>query len=102
MKYNKLIRDKIPDIIKSKGDDCKVHVAREEEYWNKLRLKLDEEVEEFLENPCSEELGDILEVINAIADFKFEGKDNLEKIREMKSLEKGGFEKRFILDEVED
>ncbi|MCK5321121.1 nucleoside triphosphate pyrophosphohydrolase [Candidatus Pacearchaeota archaeon] len=102
MKYNKLIRDKIPEIIKSKGDSCKVHAAGEEEYWDKLKTKIGEEVDEFLKNPCVEELADIQEVINAISDFKFEGKSKLEEIRKKKFEERGGFEKRLILEEADD
>lgn len=102
MKYNKLIRDKIPDIIQSKADKCKIHVASDNEYWDKLKTKLREEVDEFSTNPCVEELADIQEVINAITDLKFEGKNKLEEIRKKKFEKRGGFEKRLILEEAED
>ncbi len=102
MKYNKLIRDKVPNIIESKGDSCKIHIANDDEYWNKLKTKLSEETTEFLNNPCVEELADIQEVINAIADFKFGSQSELEEVRKRKFEKRGGFEKRLILDEAYD
>ncbi|MDH3352927.1 MAG: nucleoside triphosphate pyrophosphohydrolase [Nanoarchaeota archaeon] len=101
MKYDKLIRDKIPEKIQSKGESFKTHIANDDEFWNKLKQKLDEEVEEFLKDPCIEELSDVQEVINAIADFKFGGIESLEESRKTKFEKIGGFEKRIILDETD-
>ena len=53
--YNKLVRDKIPEIISSQGKRCKVYVATKKEYEEKLQSKLVEEVEEFLKDPSVEE-----------------------------------------------
>ncbi|MDP2924903.1 MAG: nucleoside triphosphate pyrophosphohydrolase [Nanoarchaeota archaeon] len=101
MKYNKLIRDKIPERIKSKGKVPITHLASTEEYWKKLKEKLKEEVNEFLEESTIEELADILEVVYAIKDFKFREED-LETIREKKEEERGAFKEKIILDEVKD
>jgi predicted house-cleaning noncanonical NTP pyrophosphatase (MazG superfamily) len=76
MKYNKLVRDKIPEIIKRKGKKPIIHVANKKEYWQALKQKLKEEVEEFLKTPNKEELADILEIIYAICDFKKIDKKN--------------------------
>jgi predicted house-cleaning noncanonical NTP pyrophosphatase (MazG superfamily) len=85
MKYNKLVRDRIPELIKSKGIVPITHIASNEEYQQKLRAKLQEEVDEFLEDSNEEELADILEVIYALCDlYKFD-KDNLEQIRKDKA-----------------
>jgi len=100
MKYNKLVRDKIPEIIKNKGSVPISHIASGNEYWQKLKEKLQEEVNEFLEDENNEELADILEVIYAICDFKKIGKDELELLRKKKAKERGGFKNKIILDET--
>lgn len=100
MRYNKLVRDKIPEIIRKKGENPVTHIADDKEYWQKLKEKLQEEVGEFLANSSEEELADIAEVINAICDFKKIGKQNLENIRKKKSAERGSFKNRIILDEA--
>lgn len=102
MKYNKLIRDKIPEILKNKNIDFITHVASDEEYWNKLKEKLQEEVDEFIKDDNSEELADILEVIYAICDYQNVSKSELEKIRKEKSEKRGAFKDKIILDETTD
>jgi predicted house-cleaning noncanonical NTP pyrophosphatase (MazG superfamily) len=99
MKYDKLVRDKIPDIIKSKGEEVKFRIAAEAEYWNKLKEKLDEEVKEFIESESIEEIADILEVIDAINSFKNFNTEELQKIKKEKFNKRGGFNKRIILEE---
>ncbi len=100
MKYDKLVRDKIPEIIKQKGGVPITHIAGNEEYWQKLKEKLKEEVNEFLEGSNEEELADILEVIDAICDFKKIKREELEIIRKEKAKKRGGFRDKIILDET--
>ncbi len=97
----KLVRDKIPEIIKKSNKISKTHIANDEEYWNELKSKLLEEVNEFLEDNNSEELADIQEVLYAIYDFKGFSKEEIEKIRSKKMNERGGFKNKIILDNVE-
>ncbi len=99
MKYNKLVRDNIPEIVKQKGGTAIIHIAKEKEYWEKLKEKLREEVEEFNAKPSMEELADILEVLDAIIEFKRFSKTKLKKVKKDKKRERGGFEKRIILEE---
>ena len=99
MKYNKLVRDKIPEIIKGKGETGKIHVAGDLEYWQKLKEKLQEEVDEFMTDESIEEVADILEVLDAIADFKKFDKTELQKVKKEKLEKRGGFKNKIILEE---
>jgi len=100
MGYNKLVRDNIPEIIKKENKIPVTHIANDEEFWEKLKEKLQEEVSEFLKNSTEEELADILEVINNICYFKNINKSKLERIRRKKAKERGEFKKRIILEEI--
>jgi predicted house-cleaning noncanonical NTP pyrophosphatase (MazG superfamily) len=102
MRYNKLVRDKIPEIIKSKGEIPITHVASIEEYEQKLKAKLREEVDEFLGKSNEEELADILEVILALCDLYKIDKEKLESLRKEKAESRGGFKEKIILDAVEE
>lgn len=100
IRYNKLVRDKIPEIIEQKGGKCTIRIADEKEYWEKLKWKLREEMDEFLEAQNEEELADLLEVIDAIIECKKFDRKNIELIKGKKAQERGRFEKRVILEEA--
>lgn len=102
MGYNKLVRDKIPEIIKGKGVIAKTHIASDEEYKSKLREKLLEEVQEYLEDSCVEELADILEVVYALSLLEGANREQLEEVRKKKADERGGFEQKIILESTND
>ena len=97
-KYDKLIRDRIPEIIEAEGNKCTVSVLSDKEYKDKLAAKLVEEAEEFLESRSEEEMADVLEVFMAIA--KAYGFKSIESIREKKKVKRGGFEKKLLLKET--
>jgi len=99
MKYNKLVRDKIPEYVRKKGGTPVFHIADDAEYWQKLKEKLLEEAEEFNKAENAEEFADILEVLEAISDYKKFSKEEVEKIKREKAEERGKFKERIILDE---
>jgi predicted house-cleaning noncanonical NTP pyrophosphatase (MazG superfamily) len=97
MGQGKLVRDKIPQIIRSKGLDPVVWTASAEEYGIRLRDKLQEEVAEFIASDNDpEELADILEVLYALAEEVGTDPQQLEKLRAVKAAERGGFAERII------
>ncbi|OIO63010.1 hypothetical protein AUJ69_01870 [Candidatus Woesearchaeota archaeon CG1_02_47_18] len=100
MKHSKLVRDRIPEVIREAGKTPITHIADDAEYWQKLKQKLQEEVEEFIDNEETEELADILEIMYAICGFKRVSRDELESLRKKKAGERGGFKSRIILEEV--
>jgi predicted house-cleaning noncanonical NTP pyrophosphatase (MazG superfamily) len=94
-KYNKLVRDKIPEFLDSIGVFYEKRIATSEEYKIELIKKLKEEMSEFLKAQNNEELADIIEVIKALK--KLPEFSKVEKVRKKKLTEKGGFKKRIIL-----
>jgi predicted house-cleaning noncanonical NTP pyrophosphatase (MazG superfamily) len=100
MKYNKLVRDKIPEIITKRGGVPVTRIAADDkEYWSKLKEKLAEEVEEFAQTEGWEEMADILEVMDAILDHMKIDKAKVMEIKAKKLEERGGFKDRIILEE---
>lgn len=98
--YNKLVRDRIVEIIE---DDGKVAVFRTlgpEEMEDCLQSKLQEEVAEFLEAGTLDELADIIEVIYALASNRGCNREELDSIRESKTHKRGGFTQRVFLEKV--
>jgi predicted house-cleaning noncanonical NTP pyrophosphatase (MazG superfamily) len=93
--YNKLVRDKIPEILDGKGIPYERRTASPEEYKIELIKKLGEEFGEFTEAGDIEELADILEVLGAIK--KLPEYQTVEEIRQKKFDERGGFQDRTIL-----
>ena len=99
MKYNKLVRDKIPEYIRGKGETAVTHIADEAEYWQKLKEKLLEEIDEFTKAENADELADILEVLDAIIDYKQFDRAELAILKAAKAEKRGKFQDRIILDE---
>lgn len=99
MKYNKLVRDRIIEIIEAKGEVAKWHVADDAEYRMKLRRKLLEEVEEFLAAESVEEMADVFEVIDVLLTLKGWKREDVLKAQQEKRLKRGGFDGRIILEE---
>jgi predicted house-cleaning noncanonical NTP pyrophosphatase (MazG superfamily) len=97
-KYNKLVRDGIPDILQKEGGDFFLKKAKSDrEYFYCLRNKLVEEVAEFLTDPSIEELADIHEVILTLAFELGYTQADLDDERLKKRRDRGGFSERWVL-----
>src|SRR3989339_1021488 len=95
--YNKLVRDLIPELIASKGEFCKTHLATPEEFEIKLLEKVLEEAQELKEDHGSiEELADMLEVFEALIELKGYDWEQLRQVQKEKKEKRGGFTKRII------
>jgi len=95
--YNKLVRDKIPEVIKATGKECEFEIAPKEERYKLLEAKLNEEVNEFLEDKNLEELADVMEVLFGLADNLGYSEKELLKARDKKREERGGFKEGIVL-----
>ena len=93
--YNKLVRDKIPEILDEKGVSYEKRIASSEEYKAELIKKLGEEIKEFEEVRDPEELADMMEVIEALK--KLPEYEMVEELRKKKREKRGGFDQKIIL-----
>ena len=98
--YNKLVRDRIPEIIESSGKSCTTETLSADDYFLMLDAKLDEELAEYHKDQNIEELADLLEVIRAATIARGYTIEDLERVRAEKAAKRGGFEKRILLKEV--
>ncbi len=96
-KYNKLVRDKIPEIMLSSGAKPVTKILNDDEYILYLEKKLDEEVTEYHQDKNLEELADILEVIYALCENQGYSKDKLLSVYRKKHQDRGGFAKKIFL-----
>lgn len=91
----KLVRDKIPQIIRDDGKEPIVEILSEEDYLIELDKKLNEEVAEYQADKSIEEMADVLEVLFAICEARGHSVDELMQIREEKREKRGGFKDRI-------
>ena len=98
--YNKLVRDKIPEIIEASGKTCETEILSDDEYLQMLDKKLDEELAEYHQEQNIEELADLLEVLYATAKARGYSIEKLGRVRIEKKKSRGGFDKKIILKSV--
>ena len=102
--YNKLVRDKIPELLCERGIECSTKILQEYEYSDALQKKLQEEVSEFFaakeKEHKIEELADVLEVLHALVEASGATMDELENIRLAKCKQRGSFKKRLFLEQT--
>ncbi|WP_374718817.1 phosphoribosyl-ATP pyrophosphohydrolase [Parageobacillus toebii] len=104
--YNKLVRDKIPQIIEQAGKTFTTRILEDDEYLKELRKKAFEELEEYMnasdDETALEELADVLEIIHALAECHGSSIERVEQIRAEKAEKRGGFKEKIFLVEVHD
>ena len=100
-KYNKVIRDKIPEIIADSGKKCNTKQLDDKSFLTELEKKLTEEVNEYSESKDVEELADLLEVIYRISELRGVNSDELDKIRKNKAEKRGKFNSNLFLIDAE-
>ncbi|PLR69157.1 nucleoside triphosphate pyrophosphohydrolase [Bacillus sp. UMB0893] len=104
--YNKLVRDRIPEVIERTGKSFQTTILSQEEYIKELKKKSYEELEEYMEaennEEALEELADLLEILHAFAAVHGSSIDKVEEIRKKKAEKRGGFQERIFLVDVED
>lgn len=100
IKYFKLVRDRIPEIIEASGKTCVTEILSDEDYLRMIDAKLDEELAEYYKDQNVEELADLIEVIYAAAIARGYTIEQLEKVRAEKAEKRGCFQKKILLLEV--
>ena len=100
MKYNKLVRDRIPEIIEASGKSCVTEILSDKAYLRLVDAKLDEELAEYHSDQNIEELADLLEVIYAAAMARGHTLEQLESVRAAKAEKRGAFANKILLKEV--
>ena len=100
IKYSKLVRDRIPEIIETSGKTCVTVILPDDEYLRMIDAKLDEELAEYHKDQNIEELADLIEVIYAAAIARGYTIEQLEKVRAEKAEKRGSFHKKILLVEV--
>ena len=98
--YDKLVRDKIPEIIEKSGKQCEMEILSDEKYLEMIDKKIDEELAEYQKDQNIEELADLLEVIYAATKARGYSIEDLEKVRVEKTEKRGGFDKKILLKKV--
>ncbi|MCD7034140.1 nucleoside triphosphate pyrophosphohydrolase [Metabacillus sp. GX 13764] len=104
--YNKLVRDRIPEIIEATGKSFETRILEKEEYITELKKKSYEELEEYMAAESNaeaiEELADLLEIIKSFAELHGSNLNEVDNIRKEKAEKRGGFEEKIFLVQVED
>ena len=100
IQYNKLVRDRIPEIITNAGKTCVTEILSDEEYLRMVDAKLDEELAEYHQDQNIEELADLLEVLYAAAQARGYTKEQLEQVRKEKAVKRGAFHEKILLRKV--
>jgi len=100
--HDKLVRDRIPEVVRENGETPVTHRVDGEAYRDRLAEKLREEAEEYAESRGVDELVDVLDVVDAILAARDVDDEELDELRETKATERGGFTEGVVLERVEE
>ena len=100
IRHNKLVRDRIPEIIARDGKTCVTRTLSTGDYIAALDAKLTEELAEYHADGSMEELADLLEVMMAAAKARGHDFSEVEAIRREKAEKRGRFNDRIYLESV--
>ncbi|MDR7079369.1 putative house-cleaning noncanonical NTP pyrophosphatase (MazG superfamily) [Neobacillus niacini] len=104
--YNKLVRDRIPQVIERTGKKFTIRTLKDEEYIKELKNKSFEELQEYVnaenDERAIEELADLLEIIHALAKCHGASFEKVEEVRRQKAEKRGRFEEKIFFIQVED
>ncbi|MCL7748776.1 nucleoside triphosphate pyrophosphohydrolase [Halalkalibacter alkaliphilus] len=104
--YNKLVRDRIPEVIEKSGKKFRTEILDANTYEKELRVKLKEEMDELLQAESIEarveEMADLLEVLYSLSRHDGVEPEEIERVRQRKYDERGGFQEKILLIDVED
>lgn len=105
--HNKLVRNKVPQIIRENQQIPITRKLDEEDFINELLRKLEEEIQEVIgarndKEELTKEIGDVYEVLDAIMDLYKLDKNLVLELQERKRQERGGFEEKIYLESVEE
>jgi len=99
---DKLVRDRIPEILRAQGKRCDVRTLADDEFAQRVEEKLAEEIAEYRESGEIEELADIVKLIEAIAEQRGVEWDQFERLRLQKREQRGGFTRRLLVCRVDE
>ena len=100
--YDKMVRDRIPEILDEAGKEYSIVKCEEEDILSYAKKKLLEEAMEFVENPCAEEAADIIEILKFMCSRIGIYEIQIEAAAISKYARKGGFQENYILEWVKE
>jgi predicted house-cleaning noncanonical NTP pyrophosphatase (MazG superfamily) len=100
--YNKLVRDRIPALIKESGRDCTTRILSQEEYFDALLDKIVEEIEEYRNSGAEEEIADVYEALDCLVEFKEYEPMHIDYLKLIRKEARGSFRERVLLIDVDD
>lgn len=100
--YNKLVRDRIPELIQESGRKCSSRILSDDEYYEALLDKIVEEIEEYRESDNEEELADVFEVLDCLVQLKEYEPMHIDYLKLIRREARGSYKDKILLIDVDD